>query len=217
MATITSAAIGLLGSGANIASAVRSNKLQKESQKAAKIAAQNLRSIKEQNPFEGVQVPTMASKQAMDLINQQASDSMAALQGAGAEGVIGGTAGLNKSVRDAALDVAANQEQMQYQRDAMQADAQSGINQRQADREFDTELMALQGAQQAASDAEFNRNQAISGAAAGLAGAVGEFADAEQFDYLGEQMQNKKLKKKLKFKPVVSDADLEAMNNLTPN
>ena len=106
---------------------------------------------------------------------------------------------------------------MKYQREVAEANAQSGINARQAERDYYTEAMALEGAQQAASDAQYNKNQAISGAIGGLSGAVGEFAGAEQFDYLGEQMKNKKLKKKLKFQPTISDAELEGMDGLAPN
>lgn len=206
MAILTSAALGVVGGIANVAGAVQQNKLQKQAKDAQKVAAQNLKSIRETNPYTGVQVPTMASKQAMDNINQYSSDSLSALQGAGAEGVIAGTTGLSQNVRNAQLDVAAQQEQAKFNRDVMQADAQGGINQRQAQREYDTGLSELEGAQMAASDAQYNKNQNIQGALSGLSSAVGEFANTDKFDYLN--LGNKKLKRKLKFKPT-PDSQLE--------
>lgn len=183
MATVTSAVIAGLGAGANVASAIKQNKLQKDAQQAAKIASQNLKDIKEQNPFSGVQVPTMANKQAMDQVNQSASDSLSALQGVGAEGVIAEATGLNQGVRNAQLDIAANQNQAQFQRDAMQAEAQGGINQRQAQRDFYSGMAGLEGAQMAASDAQYNKNQAVQGVFSGLSGAIGGFAATDKYDY----------------------------------
>ena len=184
MAAVTSAALGIIGAGLSVASAVKQNKLQKDAQQAAKIASQNLKGIKEQNPFAGVQVPTMANKQAMDQVNQSASDSLSALQGVGAEGVIAGATGLNQNLRNAQLDIASKQNEDQFKRDEMEAKAQSGINERQMQREYYTEMAGLEGAQQASSDAQFNKNQAIQGALSGLSGAVGSFAGTDKFDYV---------------------------------
>jgi hypothetical protein len=215
MATFTSAAIAGLGAAANIGSAIKQNKLQKQAGEAAKIAAQNMKDVKEQNPFASVQVPTIASKQAMDSINQQSSDTLSALQGAGAEGVIAGATGLSQNVRNAQLDVAAQQNEDEFQRDAMEANAQSGINQRKAERDYYTELSALEGAQMASSDAQYNKNQAIQSAFSGLGAGIGNFADTDKFDYLKEQRSAKKLKRKLKFKPL-SDAEQEAEQTTSP-
>src|SRR6187402_875482 len=110
------AAVSALGVGASAVQAIQQNKLKKQAQEAAKQAAQNLKSIREQNPMAGVQVPTMGNKLAMENINQQAADSLAALQGTGAEGVIAGVTGLGQNVRNAQLDVAANQQESQYNR-----------------------------------------------------------------------------------------------------
>lgn len=213
MATFTSAALGVIGAGANVAGAIKQNKLQKQAQEAAKTAAQNLKSIREVNPYAGVQVPTMANKAAMENINQQSADTLSALQGTGAEGVIAGATGLSQNVRNAQLDVAAQQEESQFNRDVMQAEAQGGINQRQAQRDYYTGLSELEGAQMAASDAQFNKNQSIQGAISGLSGAVGEFAGTDKFDYLNPKA--KKLKRKLKFKPL-SDAEQEADQSTPP-
>jgi len=215
MATVTSAVIAGLGAGASAITAINQNKLQKQAQNAAKQAAQNLKSIREQNPYTGVQVPTMANKQAMDNINQNAADSLAALQGVGAEGVIAGVTGLNQNVRNAQLDIAANQEALQFQRDAAEADAQSGINQRKAQRDYYTGMSELEGAQMAASDAQYNKNASIQSALSGLSSGIGEFANTDRFDYINP-FQNVRLRRKLKFKPT-HDSQLQNEQSTLPN
>jgi len=207
MAAITTAAMAAAGVGLEVANAVKQNKLQKDAQAAAKQAKQNIKGIREQNPFSGVQVPTMGNKLAMEQVNQQASNSLAALQGTGAEGVIAGTSGLNQSVRNAELDIAARQDDQKFQRDSMEADAQGGINQRQAQRDYYTEMSGLEGSQQAASDAQFNRNQSIQRAMSGLSAGVGSLAGTDKFDYMTPG-STRRLGRKTKFK-ARSNEDLQ--------
>jgi hypothetical protein len=200
MSTITSAVLGVAGTGASAAQAIQQNKLMKQANQAAKTAAQNIRSIREQNPFAAIQVPTTGTKMAMDQINQSAANSLAALQGAGAEGVIGGVGTLNKSVRDANLEVGAELSDRQFNRDMAQADAQSGINARKANREYMTEMAALEGAQMAASDAQYNKNAAIQSGFGALSGAIGEFANTDKFDY--KTIRDRIRKKKASGQPL---------------
>lgn len=162
------AVVAAAGIGLGVAQAVKQDKLQKQAKKDAAAAANRLRGINESNPFSGVQVPTVGNKMAMEQINQTSADSIAALQGAGAEGVIGGVGDVNRAVQGAQLDVAANQDQQKYQRDLAEAGGQANINARKSERDYYTEMNSLQGAQQAAADAEYNKNQAISGAFSSL-------------------------------------------------
>jgi hypothetical protein len=158
------AVVAAAGIGLGVAQAVKQNKLKKQADSEASAAANRLRNIKEENPFSGVQVPTVGNKMAMDQIDQTSADTIAALQGTGAEGVLGGVGEVNRAVQGAQLDVAANQNQQQYQRDMAIAQGQSDINARKSERDYYTEMSTLQGAQQAAADAEYNKNQAIAGA-----------------------------------------------------
>lgn len=173
------AVVAAAGVGLGVAQAVKQNKLQKQAKEQASAAANRLRGVKEANPFSGVQVPTVGNKIAMEQINQTSADAISALQGAGAEGVIGGVGDVNRSVQNAQLDVAAQQNNSQYQRDVNQAQAQAGINERQAQRDYYTELSALQGAQQAAADAEYNKNQAITGAFNSLSTGLGGLQNSD--------------------------------------
>lgn len=209
---MTSAALGVLGGGLSAVQAVQFNKLQKQAQKASTAAAQNLRGIREQNPFAAVQVPTLGNKLAMENINQNATDYLSALQGVGAEGVIGGAGQLSQSVRDAQLDVAASQDESKYQRDMAQASAQSGINQRKANRDWETEMAALEGAQMAGADAQYNKNRSIESVLSGLSSGIGELAGTDKFDYV-DPITKRRMRRKLKFK-APSDQQLE--DEMTP-
>lgn len=200
MATVTSAVIAGLGAVGNTASAIKQTKLAKDAQAAQKQASQNLAAVRESNPYKAVQTPMIGTRMAMDNINQGASNYLEALQETGAEGVIGGVTGLNKSTRDAYLEAGANLDEMEFQRDSAEAGAQVGINARQAARDYDRNMMALEGAQMAESDAAYNRNRNIESAFSGLSSAVGGFADTDKYDYLTPAGQ-KRLRRKLKFKP----------------
>lgn len=177
------AVVAAAGIGLGVAQAVKQDKLKKQAKEEAAAAANRLRGIKEDNPFSGVQVPTVGNKMAMEQINQTSADSIAALQGAGAEGVLGGVGDVNRAVQGAQLDVAASQDQQKYQRDMAVATGQADINARKSQRDYYTELSSLQGAQQAASDAEYNKNQAIMGAFGSLSTGLGGLQNSDMGVY----------------------------------
>jgi hypothetical protein len=183
MAAITSAVIGGLSAGASLVQYAQQQKLSKEAAKSRELALNRLKAIQEQNPFAAVQTPTLGSKMAMEQISQQGADTLAALQGAGAEGVIGGVTALNQGLRGAELDVAANLDQMRYQRDMTQAEAQAGINARGAERDFKIGAAEARAAAEQMADAELAGNQALQSAFAALGTAAGSLGAIEKFDY----------------------------------
>lgn len=183
MAAITSAVIGGLSAGASLVQYAQQQKLSKEASKAREQALNRLKAIQEQNPFAAVQTPTLGSKMAMEQISQQGADTLAALQGAGAEGVIGGVTALNQGLRGAELDVAANLDQMRYQRDMTQAEAQSGINARGAERDFKIGAAEASAAAEQMADAELAGNQALGSAFTALGGAATALGAVEKWDY----------------------------------
>jgi len=85
------------------------------------------------------------------------------LQGAGAEGVIGGVGQLALAGEQGDLQNAARLDEMKYQRDAMQAQAQQGINASEAERKFYIGMGEKQDAEIRRAQAEANRNAAIEG------------------------------------------------------
>jgi hypothetical protein len=183
MAAITSAVIGGLSAGASLVQYSQQQKLSKEAAKARELALNRLKAIQEQNPFAAVQTPTLGSKMAMEQISQQGADTLAALQGAGAEGVIGGVTALNQGLRGAELDVAANLDQMRYQRDMTQAEAQTGINARAAERDFKIGAAEASAAAEQMADAQLAGNQALGSAFTALGGAATALGAIEKFDY----------------------------------
>lgn len=183
MAAITSAVIGGLSAGASLVQYSQQQKLSKEAAKAREAALNRLKAIQEQNPFAAVQTPTLGSKLAMEQISQQGADTLAALQGAGAEGVIGGVTALNQGLRGAELDVAANLDQMRYQRDMTQAEAQAGINSRAAERDFKIGAAEASAAAEQMADAQLAGNQALGSAFTALGGAATALGAVEKWDY----------------------------------
>ena len=161
--TTIAAGTALAGMGVSAVQAVKANKDKKAAAQAASQAAQNIANIKEINPFNQVQVPTLGFELAQQGIDRAAMSALSASQGAGAEGVIGGVSNLVQGVKGAELDLAAQANEAAYNRDVNEADAQSGINQRQADRTTDVETLRLKGAQQAQAQAEANKQAAITG------------------------------------------------------
>lgn len=174
--TALAAGTALAGMGMNIGQAVKANKQAKAAAGAADAAAKQIASIKEQNPFSKVQVPTLGFDLARQGLDRTTAAALGAAQGAGAEGVIGAASNIVQAQKDQELALAAQAGEMGMQRDLYEASAQESINARQADREEWLGTMKLQGAQQAKADAESRKAEAIAGIVGGAADALG-YAD----------------------------------------
>lgn len=178
MAAVTTAlsiAGGVAGLGMNIAEAVKAKKAKEQAQQAASKAAAQLKGVKEQDVFGQVQVPTLGYELAQQSTDRATRGAMEAARGAGAEGVIGATGSILQASNEAALNLAAQAEQTQFQRDLYQAQNKAGIEERRAMRESEIYGTELAGAQQAAADAQARRDAAITGAVQtgiGLAGDI---------------------------------------------
>ena len=179
MAVATTAIIAggtaLAGMGMNIGQAVKANKQAKAAGQAATAASQQLKGIKEQNAFAQVQVPTLGFEMAQQGIDRSTQAALGAVQGAGAEGVIGGVGQIMGATGEAEMGLAAQAGEAKLQRDMAQAGAGADIEKRRAEREESIYTDELTGAQQAKSAAETARTEAISGAIGSLGGAVSSF------------------------------------------
>ena len=162
-------ALAVAGMGMSAAQYAQAQKQQKSSQAAAKSAADTIAGMKESNPFAAVQVPTLGFDLAQQGIDRQTAASVNALQGAGAEGVIGGIGNVVQNNNQAELQLAADANNAKYQRDVNEAEAQTGINTRKIGRDTNLQLSKLQGAQLASAQAQENKNAAI----AGMVGSAG--------------------------------------------
>jgi hypothetical protein len=163
MAAVTGTIIALGGLGLSAAQAIKANQDMKTASKAAAKAAGELKNIKEFNAFKQVQVPTLGFNLAQQSQAQAEAQALQSLQGAGAEGVIGGVGNVLQAGNEQTLNLAAQANQAQYARDIAQAEAEQGIQSRKAERDFYAGINELQSAQMQRAAAEEMRNAAIEG------------------------------------------------------
>ena len=136
----------------------------KQATQASALAKQQLKQIKETNPFKALQVPTLGFDLAQQQQSQRETQMIGALEGAGAEGIIGGIGQVAQAGNEQDLQLAAQANQAQYGRDMAQAEAELGIGARQADRDFKVGLGEIQEQNARLAQARKDRNAAITGA-----------------------------------------------------
>lgn len=163
MAAVTGTILALGGIGASAAQAIMAQKQMNSAQKAAAQAANSMRAINEANAFNQLQVPTQAFDYASALAAQNNIQSLNALQGVGAEGVIGGVGQLARSANEQGVQIASALADKKFEADVMKAQSQQGINERKAERDWKTGYLTASGAQLARADAMTARNNAIEG------------------------------------------------------
>jgi hypothetical protein len=171
---------GFLGAGANTLQAIQSQKQMKFAAQARDQAIAQLKGIKEFNAFKATQVPTLGFNLAQQSKAQGMQQGVNALQGAGAEGVIGGVGNLLQAGNQQDLQLAAGLGELEYQRNRDEAAAQQTINKNEADRKFELGAYELSNAQAMQNAAQQNRNKAIAGIFGSLgAGALGAYKDSK--------------------------------------
>lgn len=167
-------ALYALGAGANAVQAFQAQKNMRKAQEAAQKAYQEMKAIKEINPFKQVQVPTLGSQLAQQSLDRATMGAINAIQGsndpAAAFAGLGGVVGANVSQ---GLENAAMLNEAQFKRDAMQAEAEAGIQAREAERKFMIGQNEAQSAQFRRADAEANRNASVMGIAGSFNDAFG--------------------------------------------
>lgn len=164
MAAVTGTIVALGGLGLSIGQAIGQNKAMKKAEAASKQATKELKSITEQNAFKQLQVPTLGTQLAQQSQAQREAQTMGMIQGAGAEGVIGSVGQLAIAGEQGDLQNAARLDELKYERDAMQAQAQQGINTRKQERDFYIGMGEKSDAEERRAQAEENRNAAIQSA-----------------------------------------------------
>lgn len=164
MAAVTSTLVALGGIGVSAAQAIKSNQQMKQATTAANLAKDQLKQIKETNPFKALQVPTLGLEMAQQQQSQREAQMVGALQGVGAEGIIGGIGNVAAAANEQDLALAAQANQAQYARDAAQADAELGIGARKAERDWMAGIGEIQQQNLMRAQAQKDRNAAIEGA-----------------------------------------------------
>jgi len=224
MAAVTGTIIALGGLGLSAAQAIKGQQQMKQASQAANKAASELKNIKEFNAFKQVQVPTLGFNLAQQSQAQAEAQALQSLQGAGAEGVIGGVGNVLQAGNEQTLNLAAQANQAQYQRDMAQAEAEQGIQSRKAERDFYAGINELQSAQMQRAAAEESRNAAIEGMFSSAGTALTSGSKAVGL-YKNQSIDQSALSKKQwnpsqfqQFGKVNgSDLDFESFGNMTPN
>lgn len=193
MAAVTSTLVALGGVGLGAAQAIKANKDMKKASAAGDLAKQQLKQIKETNPFKAVQTPMLGFELAQQQQSQREAQMVNALQGTGAEGVIGGIGQLAQAGNEQDLQLAAQANQAQYGRDMAQAEAQMGIEARKAERDFTAGIGEVQEQNMRRAEAAANRNAAIEGAFSSLGTAA--LGIDEMIDLYGKKKSTNEVKK----------------------
>ena len=171
MAAVTSTLVALGGIGVSAAQAIKSNQQMKQAASAADLAKAQLKQIKETNPFKAVQTPMLGMELAQQQQSQREAQMIGALQGTGAEGVIGGIGNVAAAGNEQDFALAAQANQTQFQRDMAQAEAEQGIQARKAERDWMAGIGEIQQQNMMRAQAQKDRNAAIEGAL-GFAGSL---------------------------------------------
>lgn len=170
-------ALYALGAGANAVQAFQAQKNMRKAQEAAQKAYQEMKAIKEINPFKQVQVPTLGSQLAQQSLDRATMGALSTLQSTGAEGAIGGVGNVLQANIGQGLENAAMLNEAQFKRDAMQAEAEAGIQARKAERDWMLGAQQAQSAELRRAEAQANRNESVMGIAGSLTGAAGLMGD----------------------------------------
>lgn len=168
----------LAGTGMSIAQAIQSKKDAAAASQAAATAANTLQNMKQVNAMSKVQVPTLGTNLAQQGLDRATQSALSVSQGAGAEGVIGGVGQIMQASNEQELKLAANANEMEYQRNMDEATAQNTINAAKFKQLDELEKLRLEGAQGAEYQAQANRNEAIKNAITSGTKALGIVGDA---------------------------------------
>lgn len=159
--------------------AISANKRRKEADFAAKNAAAKLRGISETDFSAGLQVPTMGYDLAQEGVQQQVATGVQALQDTGAAGVIGGLPTLTEQSNRANLELGADLQNQEYQRDLFRAESRQNQDMRRVQRETGIAASELEGAQLAASENRQIINDAITGGIGALQAGYGQYLESK--------------------------------------
>ena len=147
MGVATAISLGLTAAG-GIKQAIDASNQKAAADNAAQQEANKLARINEADRFQALQVPTLGLELAQQNIQSEQANALRALQeSGGAAGVLGGLTALNQQGRAQDLQLAAQANQMEYQRNMAQAQNAQQIEQNRVAREAGLAQSRLQGAQ----------------------------------------------------------------------
>lgn len=164
MGVATAAAIGLgiaaAGSGYQM---YQGEQAKSEASKAAEQAAAKMAGVTEANELQDLQIPTLGLEMAQENIQARQQGEIQALRDIGAAGVLGGLTASSENARRADLDLAAEAQKAQYQRDLMVKQNAQQIESNRAQRQFGMYGNELAGAQVARAEGAAMSNAGLTG------------------------------------------------------
>lgn len=161
-------AIAIAGLGMSAYQGIKGAQATAAANNAAENAANQAARIAEADRFKSLQVPTLGLELAQQNAQARQAGDIQALQDIGAAGVLGGLTRSNLLAQQEDLQLAAQAQQAQYQRDLAQAQNAQQIEQGRMQREYAMNQAQLSGAQTAAAEGRQNVNAAIQGGLSSL-------------------------------------------------
>lgn len=152
------------GIAANLGMAAAQQQQTNKAKAAVRDANAKLQGIQETDYLAGLQVPTLGANLAMDAEARRESTMLSALQGAGAEAVIGGVPQLVQQGQEQDLNIAAGLQEAEYNRDLQVGMNKQNIESRRVGREYEQASLNLAGAQQNLAQSRQNTQDYIMGA-----------------------------------------------------
>lgn len=192
MAAITTAiaaGVSLAGIGLSAKQLVDQNKLMNDAKGAAQAAGAKLDRMKLENAYADMQVPALGYELAQQGLDRQTMAALQTAQGAGAEGVLGGVGRINEAANEQELQMMAQLQQDELNRDKMVAEGQmysDAINLKNA-RELEASRLA--GAQEAMKQAQLNKQQAIQGMVGSGVSALGYLGSEDLIPLYGKRKE----------------------------
>jgi hypothetical protein len=155
----TTAALALAG-----VQMIQASQAKAEALDASAKAANEFASLKEVNKLAALKIPTLGTELAKQNLEQRTAGQLQAFQEAGANVLLGGATALNQAAMEENLNLAAQADDRQFQRDAMVAQQEQAIEAGRINRGAALAQSRIAGAGQARAEAQQNINSALGGA-----------------------------------------------------
>jgi len=162
VATATAIALGVaaVGSGYQI---YKGEQQQDEASKASGDISAKLAGVTEANQFQDLEIPTLGLDMAQENIQARQQAEIQGLREAGAAGLLGGLTASSENARKADLELAAEAQKAQYQRDLMVKQNAQQLESNRAQRQFGMYGNELAGAQTARAEGAALSGAGVSG------------------------------------------------------
>jgi hypothetical protein len=185
---------------------------QNQANLAASQAANKMARTTEIDYSKNLRLPTLGLNLAQQNIARQQADLTRALREQGPAGVLGGTTAVTQQGIDSNLQLAAEADRAQAERNAQQVAMQQGIEQRRVGREYELGGMQLQGAQAAAAQQRANVQAGLQGGLESLGG----LAKLNTYNkYLGADTEKQKFLNSLMGNTAYNTSNYGMGNNLS--